>query len=302
MVSTAQPPDETTRADAEGLEQRQAAWQEWQDRCALRRCGPDAAAVLAKFGEARYRHYGNRLAARSGASVQAVRPADQVHAWHLLETYARTGSGRTGKSYKCWLFARVPPSATPAAWLQAVEAGASLLMRDAVREQVRHEYAPAFMQELDRPVDGEGGAASPLTLAELLPAASDTFTAAAENECAQWAAEWAAWWLQEADRLTCIALWVRAQGWALHDPDVCEWAGCGKSALHKKHRADLERFCAAIRRAFPQEDSATWLAITQNSIEQALPLIYLKLSAEKAMARFLKNKGVTGLAGVASHA
>lgn len=300
MVPTAHPSREPQRPTDATLKQRAAAWREWQDRCALRRCPPDSAAVLSAFGEARYLHYGARVSNRSCTPQQAVRHADQPHAWHLLETYAQAGTDRNGKSYKKWLFARIPPSASPATWLQTVEAGASLLMRDAVREQARQEYAPRFVQALEEPVDANRSGTT-LTLVELLPATADTFDTAADNDCAQWAAQWADWWLEEADRATWIALWVRAQGWALHDPDVCEWAGYSKSALHKKHRADVERFCQAIRKAFPREDAATWLALTQKSIEFALPLIYLQLSAEKKMARFLNSKGVTGLKGVASH-
>ncbi len=294
-------PHPPTAIEADDTADRQAAWREWKLRCALDLCSPKAAGWLRRFGDQRFLHYWQKVSAQQGHPLDAYRHADRPHAWHLLESYAQTGSGRSGKRYKEWLFARAPAHGDPATWLQAIESGASLLMRDVVREQARREYTAPFVADPERLRPTETGCQA-VTLLELLPDESDTFRTVASRDLRDRAECLAAWWVHEADRRAQIGVWARAQGWLLSDPALCEWAGCRRSYLASRHRAELERFCAHVRTCYPREGPAFWLEIARISLDVAVPLIFLKLRAEKGLTRFLNSKGITPMTGARQHA
>lgn len=95
--------------------------------------------------------------------------SDAEDGWHRFETHLLLKNTRGGKRYKDWLFAR----AEHVEWhpWDAIQGGATLLLRDVVREYLRREHAPDRVTSLHRPVGMVGD--SNVTLEELLPGAID---------------------------------------------------------------------------------------------------------------------------------
>lgn len=273
------------------------AWRVWKKACAADLCPAPEALALRQFGIHRFNHYLNRYAARLGRQGQVPRVAESGDAWHLLETYAQVGATREGKRYKDWLFARAPDQ--PHAWLNAVEAGATLLMRGAVREYLRREHAAAFMESMHRPLDGTA-ADSSFTLEELLPDTAEPLHTIAEKEWHMLAQQQAERWYLSLYARERIVLWAREQGYSLADPDLVKWAGCRKSVLHSTYTNCIHRLCHEIKGEFPDETPAIWLMLTRKALEALKQIISLKIMSEKGAARFFKKKGIGVESGMAT--
>lgn len=224
----------------------EAAWRDWLNACAADLCAPEHGAALKRFGAFRYRV--------SLARLRNVRPTDPLsdaaHGWHLLEAHAATGRTRRGKRYKDWLFARADAAAN---WIQAMESGASLLLRDAVREQVRLEACPRFMVSLHAPLGGGGDAPS---LEELLPGRVAPEDEIAEREWRELARAHAAEWTEDLDRPARVAIWARGEGLSLNDPRLTRVAAATPSRLYKAHRSAVSRLASRVQRRYPDESPA----------------------------------------------
>ncbi len=272
------------------------AWHAWKSACAIDLCPPEAVESLRRFGSHRFSLYLNRYASRMGHRGQVLRVAESKDAWHLLETHAQVGTTREGKRYKDWLFARAPDS--PEAWLNAVEGGATVLMRGVVREYLRREQAAAFMESLQRPLGG--GAEPSFTLEELLPDTVEPLGELAENEWRALAREQAERFFPSLSSRERIVLWAREYGISLGDPDLARWAGCRRSALHGAHTDSLKRLCQVLKDAYPDESPGIWLILARKTLEELNQLIFSKIIVEKRAARFFKKKRIqveSGLTG-----
>ena len=110
---------------------RLPAWLEWKARCARGLCTAAHQSALADFAGGRFSTYVQRYAASTGireaGQITALYPPED--AWHLFETHLCARSAPGGKHYKDWIFAR--PTAGRHTVLQGIEAGASLVVRDA---------------------------------------------------------------------------------------------------------------------------------------------------------------------------
>ena len=274
----------TVRQEDDPIAPRAAAWREWQQRCALHLCAPQSVTLLKAFGKERFNRYWKRC------GVPGCRPVDGAHAWHLLETWAQAGRGRGGKVYKRWLMARSSPSAGPADRLAAIESGASCLMREAVRDHVRREYSAPFMESLQRPRSTRGNDGATYTLEELIPSGADPVREVASREINRLAEPLVEWLLHDADRRTQIACWARASGRALNDPQCLAWAGCAKTALYQSYQRQVDRLCCRVRRCYPGEEPATWLALARICLGKAATRIFLTIIAEKSEAHDLIGK------------
>ncbi len=276
------------------------AWRAWRTACAVDLCPPADGTVLRDFGAQRFRFYLDRYASRTGHRAregQTLRVPEDKDAWHFLETHAQVGTTREGKRYKDWLFARAETGTDT--WLRVVESGASLLMRDAVREYLRREHTAAFMESLQRPA-GRGDDTA-YTLEELIP---DQVELLGDVEAREWnelGRATAETFLTTMTARERIAVWARANSIALSDPDLTRWAACGKSALHDAYTQCVERMCAEIKRSYPAESPAIWVQLARVTLERLNGLLFQKIMAEKGAARFFKKKGSRPDAGPSEH-
>lgn len=265
------------------------AWQAWKQACAAALCSEEHAAELRRFGQSRFAGYLERYGARVGLRGQAGRLPTATDAWHLFETHAQVTTHREGKRYKEWLFVRAEQCPRP--WLDTIESSVTLMIRDVVREYLRREHTPRFMESLHRSIpasDGNGG----LPLEELLPDSDEPLEELMQKEIHEAARMAAQRFFPSMDQRERIALWARSRGFALTDPDVQHWAGCGRSVLHSTHSACVARLCEGIRKSHPDESSASWLLMAKKAIEELIELIFLKIFSDKRTTRFFEKKGI----------
>jgi hypothetical protein len=262
------------------------AWRVWRRTCAADLCPAAEAAQLREFGRLRFDRHLQRYAFRTGHQGPALRVAETANAWHWFETHAQVSATRAGKRYKDWLFLRAEQH--PGDWLSLVESGATLMLRDVVREYLRREHAAGFMQSLHRTLHARDQ--SGYTLEELLPDPQEPLATLLDRELADAAATLAADFFPSLDAREQIALWVRSRGFSLGDPDVQRWASCGRSVLHDVHARCLARLGAAVKRAHPDEDSACWLQLACRVVEELNRLIACHFSSDKSATRFFQKE------------
>ncbi len=242
-----------------------AAWLEWKARCALGRCEPGTARRLTAFAASRLSGLLIRVARAAGVPPPPAPP--DADAWHLFESHLVIKGEVGGRACKDWLFARAAPGGRFS--LDALQVSATLLFRDAVREHLRRERAPAFQVSLSAPLTvGEAGSA--LTLEDLLPGASDPSEEADRREL-ETLAEAAAddLWSATSRRLR-VGWLARALRLALYHPDVLAAARCGKSALHAELQAAQRNLVGELRRRHPREEAS---ALYELSVRTAAGLL-----------------------------
>lgn len=239
---------------------RLPAWLEWKARCARGLCTAAHQSALADFAGGRFSTYVQRYAASTGireaGQITALYPPED--AWHLFETHLCARSAPGGKHYKDWIFAR--PTAGRHTVLQAIEAGASLVVRDVVRDRLRSDYAPAsclsieveiFANERDIPTAPTVFLACPDPLDE---------TAAREyEELARRHAEQAFETMTVRERITVLS---RELGLTFSDPAVGRAAGCHKSALYHAYQGFFVRMAQWMRETYPDDDTESVMALT----------------------------------------
>lgn len=230
-------------------------WMEWKQTCALDLCGAAAQAELKAFVHRRFRRYISGYLPPSPAWQECAPAIEPGEAWHWFETYFQLNRRRSGKRYKDWLFARVNASA-PA--LECIESGASLLLRDVVRDRLRKEHPHPRARALAEPSSGRAGA---LTLEELLPCASDTAGEVAQRDLEALADRLADAVLGEFTTRERLAVVVRERGLSCANPDVLKRAGCGKTALAEAHPAALKKIAGHARKACPGESAEALAAL-----------------------------------------
>ncbi len=228
-------------------------WQEWHARCALARCDAAASAALTAFAWTRFRHYMRRVPRATRLSEAALPSARDC--WHLFETTLTTNRRGSGKCYKEWLFARLARSRDPA--LNVIQGGASLLMRDVVRNYLLHETPAKWMVSLDAPT-GHDGAGAPLI--ELLPDPRSLEADAAREltECATQTASRALRRLRPRERLLLLA---RHLGLPLHWPEVIDVVGVGRNRGSVLWRHVFAGLARQVMRELPAEARGVQLRI-----------------------------------------
>lgn len=229
------------------------AWNEWKVRCAAGLCCRENADVLRRFGAARFRGFVKRYVAHRSHADALAYANDAGHGWHLFETYARTANNRAGKRYKDWLFERADQQAGD--FVASVESGATLLIRDAVRDHLRNEYAPAFMASLQQPA-GRSEGESVWTLEDLLPDDAVPADTVAEREW-QALADTHAHELYEAlDKQQRAAIWARDRGVAYSDQRLLDWVQSNPARLQKTYQRCIHDLGGRIKKKYPNETPA----------------------------------------------
>ena len=232
-------------------------WTQWKATCALGLCAAGTRAALQEFAHSRFCRYMASYASvvqNAGAGSLTPSPGES---WHRFETHLRLHNTREGKSYKEWIFAR--QALRESTLLDCIQGGATLLMRDVVREYLRRETSPANMVRLEAPLAaGAGGTdGSALTLEDLLPGAADTRDEVSEKEIRDMADAAAMPVFDAIPRRARVALLARELGLSLAHPEVVAAAGCGKSVLFTTYRKTLESLAGAVRERHPGLDRAT---------------------------------------------
>ncbi len=233
------------------------AWDQWYSRCALARCGPAPAGLLRGFAGAR----SASLVRRLGHLAEGMAAPDPRDAWHLFETHLVTTRTREGKRYKDWLFARAE-GRVGRDRIDTIQGGATLILRDVVREWIRREARPFGTASLDAPIPGTQG----LRLADLVPADSCTADEIEARDLDAHAQQTAAREFEAASRRVRIGLCLRALGHPLDGPAVERAAGCGKSSLHAAVRSFTIGLAAGVVRDHPAEAPGTAHAIAGRAV------------------------------------
>jgi hypothetical protein len=246
-------------------------WQEWGAQCAAARCAPETRAALHLFGWQRFGHYARRA---RGEGVAGCLP-DAAGCWHLLEARLVTGRSRPGKAYKRWLFDRTAGGGEP---LDAVQGGASLLLRSVVRDFLRREAPRPATVSLDAPLEGVEGR---LTLADLLPAPDAT---GAEPDAPRLAGAIARAAFDALDVRARLLVLAKHLDLPLYHPAVTAAAGTSRSRASEIWREAFERLAAEARRACPDEDAGGRLRLCLLAAPELARLIFQWARAEKSAA------------------
>lgn len=263
-----------------------AHWVMWKDKCALAKCPPAMQSVLMSFVHIRFCRYVTQYAVALGGASQPT-PRD---AWHWFETYLQLHSTRAGKSYKEWLFARGAEGLVTAA--EDVESGVSLLLRDVVREYLRHEYSPKRVLSLDAGVSADCKQAG-LSLKDLLPDDFDTTKEVEYREAMRIAASLADSVFDVLSRRERIVLVGRALGISFASAGILKFTGCCKSVLAAAHRAALARIASHVSAAYPDETDATKAALTVEVFNTVKSRTVSWAMAEKSLSELVNTVEIT---------
>jgi hypothetical protein len=223
------------------LETSRAEWEEWGERCALAKTGAQARERLTRFLGQRFQSYLQRYARRSLASQAPRRPDGDADCAHLFESWCALRQRRDGKAYKQWLAHRGEGEASD------YESGASLLMRDVVREWLRRECSPRGAISLHAPL---GDAAHGLSLADLLPAPPAPLGPAQEEEWQDWLRQRVPRWLEGLGETGRMAFLARAAGLPFNHPRVIAATQASRSTLHERYRQEVLRIGREVRDFF----------------------------------------------------
>ena len=244
-------------------------WQMWRERCALARCTETAQQDLRGFAARRYARYLEKC----GRHMAAPNAHD---AWHTFESHLALGRQRTAKAWKEWLFARSGRHPT----LDCIQGGATLIMRDVVRHQLRREQAPDWMTPLDAPIGSNKGNGHTITLTDLLPDDSDPLDAIQNRDVTTCAERILDSVYADLPRAEIIALVTHGAGRTLSHPSALQAAKCGKSTLHNALHQGLHRLANKITTAYPSETASVRMQIAKCILEHISQRSLKKLEKE----------------------
>jgi hypothetical protein len=264
-----------------------ANWQEWKDRCALALCGEDARRLLPGFVLARFSHFAHAYAATTNAGAASGLIPSSSEAWHRFETHFQLHDSPGGKKYKEWLFAGMETRGYSAQ--ESVEAGASLLIRDVVREYLRKEHSSRRMVSMSQGVLCCPGERETLSVEDLLPGTVDTMRAVEDRDLGALARSDAEWAFAGLDRRERIALLTHAAGLSLAHPEAVKAAGCGRSTLNAAFHGALNGIAACVRERHPREAASVQASLACLVFEHVNRLVLLWGRLENDCASLCKE-------------
>ena len=253
------------------------AWTQWKRKCALAMCDDETQVCLQTSVSGSFRRYAEACIAKTNLASASDLTHTDAEAWHLLETRLTTSSLREGKRYKDWLFDRMRCTTDPP--MKVLQGGIRALVRDVVRDVIRMEYSDSFVESLDTPVhkDDEGK----ITAVDLLPGGLDPVDDAVHRDFERLASEHAPRVIDDMLDREKIALFAKAVGLSVANPELEATAGCGKSMLNAAYHNFMRRISERFLREYPDDDreSVLLLARRARSISPAiLPLRALSSS------------------------
>lgn len=223
-------------------------WRQWRERCALALCDDETRAVLSRFGAMRFRGYLDRWRVRAAAYTPPMPEPDD--AWHWLEVYMTVPSVGIGKRYKQWLFVQAeqrPPL------LNALESGASVLMRTVVCQYVCEHAPPRHSVSLDQVV--AGSAEAPVTLGDCLPASGNPRSEAARREQEALALRHAQALAPTLTPRERMALTARALGVSMRRAAASGDIPCRRAVLNATYRKLAQRLFKELEASYPDRKS-----------------------------------------------
>lgn len=259
-------------------------WSEWYRMCALDACDHDVRGALHLYAGSRFRYYVRiYLRQTNHTEPDALIPSD-AEAWHAFETLVRLRHTRQGKCYKHWLFTRAQ-GATGRRALDAVQSGATLLMRDVVRDRLRTETSPRHTISLDRPLPDnqpEGPA-----LRDLLPGFDNPGLDVQQRDFDQQGARTAVELLHKGlNRRHKVSLLARMLGFSLVNQMVVAAAECSRSALCRTYHDALQSIAEKVNARFAQDDPATRAALAVATFHALKPGLLAWGRKERKLAAF----------------
>lgn len=260
-------------------------WLAWYRNCALAACDPRTRDALQSFALTRWRRYVFAYAGMTNCDATAMPIPSADIVWHDFETLLRLRHTRRGKAYKQWLFARQSSDRGDEASLKTIEGGATLIMRDVVRERLRREWPRRGTVSLNAPPPG--AAAESPTLQDWLPASDHTLDDVQQRDLAALGEATARHLCREGlSRRAKTALLAREEGLSIAHPAVLQAAGCGKSSLYAAYADALETIAASVNRRFRQEDRATRAALAVATLKALIPHLRSWAKLENFMTGF----------------
>lgn len=232
-------------APTTGRSEALAAWAEWHAQCAIARCHDRARAHLHRFAASR----AASCLGRAGLDLSALGWPTAADLWHRLETHLVTDRTHARPPYKAWLFARAE-SLSGTAWLDAIQGGAALILRDVLRDWVRREGPAPSAVSLDDPVPGH----EDLHYRDLIPS-HDLREQLADRDEDEAARRLAMEAFEAAPRHTRVALCLRALGRPLFGPFAERLAGCGHTKLAGSVRRFITDLAEIALRRHPREEA-----------------------------------------------
>lgn len=263
-------------------------WTEWHQRCALHLCSETARRDLSHFALARFRTYARRYATRTNTDAAGIANLTEQEAWHRFETHLLVRNTRAGKAYKQWMFARGGADGSPRR--EIIESGATLIMRDVVREHIRRECSPAAVVSLDAPFPGSRGKGVPF--GDLLAGGIDPSDTVAIKEMEDLSRRHAGEIFKQIDRREEAALLARASRTSFTDPAVQKAAGCGRTRLTEIYNALVERTVKQLKSEYPNEDRDALLQLTLMTFQSLSTMILSeKEAADQRPCSFINSRG-----------
>ncbi|NQT91836.1 MAG: hypothetical protein HQ559_03675 [Lentisphaerae bacterium] len=261
------------------------SWAEWKRTCALALCSANTRKALSRFAGLRFRTHARRYAYTTGAGQRGEAPTlEPPEAWHLFESHLVAGTTQQGKRYKDWLFARTEGSGDP--FLDVIQGGATLIMRDVVREHLRQECPPANTISIQEPLShGEG---EPLTLEDLLPGAPDPTDEVAHREWTRLAADHARATFEDTTTRERAVLAATALGVPMAHPAVKSVTGRSKSVLSTTLRSMVEQVGERIKLEYPDEEPQALIALSLLTVTNLKRLAIEWAKSETACARLFR--------------
>lgn len=257
-------------------------WRQWKERCAAALCDPEVEEAFQRFGRRHFQAHARFVPEASRQGAGWTRKVEGREAWHLLEAHFLAGRARSGKRYKDWLFLRCDGGAGD--WLQAMEGGASVLMRDVVRETVRRECPPSFMHSMDSIDDSEE-----IPIEELIPSETyDPWRNLAEEEWLEQARHLAGEIVPRLGRRERVALWARSMGYGLSSSKVCHFANCTPGFLYKVHKIAVSSVCEQVRLFLPGASAVEHLHLARLVLEAAGQALAGSIHKERGAGRFFR--------------
>ncbi len=268
-------------------------WNTWITVCALDLCPGNTRQSLQRFVLTRFVSLVRKYAALSRTDPGNAAASTPAEAWHLFETHLHIQHTREGKTYKQWL--NEHRWLNPEAPLPCLESGASLLVRDVVREHLRREARRTSSLPLDTPLRGACG--QTYTLTDLLPSPETTHNAIHNNELTRLASHAAQQAFQQLTRRERLALLARSLNLPLSSPLVTKAAACRKSSLCTAYRVGLNTIAAFIQKQFASEDRSIRAQLAVTTFSELRPLLVRWATSEnQQLVSFMKESNNDELA------
>ena len=259
------------------------AWTQWKRECALATCDDETREHLRTFAAALFWRYADAFISKTNLTSASNLPHTAADAWHLLETRLTTSSTRKGKRYKDWLFDRTRWAADPA--LKVLQGGVRVFVRDVVRDVLRNECFDARVDSLDAPAraDGDGE----LSVVDLLPGGLSPSDDAVHRDFERLAREHAPRVIADMLDRERIALFAKAVGLSLANPELEVAAGCRKSMLNAAYHGVIRRVSERLLREYPDDDRESVLLLTLKTLEEVNSRLVKWGKSQKSLAKLL---------------